>query len=350
MPYDPDLDLRYGDLKGQKPPGHPNEMQEDKQEDEEGGDEGPYDDEPGEADEMEVDLVQPDSKQQPQTIPASSPMRRPPFPEARAVVRPTKLEVVLHSSPRRKSFTKVDDDRDLLNEAEQQPNSITSHLFLRRTAKHSGAKPSTAIPSVVSSPSEQQDATDTTKPLPQVTPQPKKRGRPFGWRPGCGPYSLMRAGLVAPTPPEPKPIKPKPTGQHKRKRPGRKPALTARQVYLSLNPHFPKFRFTPSIEEQEIENEDDRKKRAARVNRILAQRDRNAPVEPDYTVKQLEEMARVMMEKKTRQKMLRDYVDRVCGASADERWKAWDWTKFASWNGNGTEKETGNSNGNGTAS
>ncbi|KAJ4306929.1 hypothetical protein N0V88_000301 [Collariella sp. IMI 366227] len=67
---------------------------------------------------------------------------------------------------------------------------------------------------------------------------------------------------------------------------------------------------TPSINTQQLESEDDRKRRQARLNKVIAQRDANAPDEPEYTEAQIEEMARVVEEKRARVRGLREYADK----------------------------------------
>jgi hypothetical protein len=79
---------------------------------------------------------------------------------------------------------------------------------------------------------------------------------------------------------------------------------------------------TPSIATQQLETEDDRKKRQARLNRVLLQRDRNAPPEPDYSPRELEMIAKVVGEKRARQRMLREYAERVSGGGEGlEGWR-----------------------------
>jgi hypothetical protein len=70
---------------------------------------------------------------------------------------------------------------------------------------------------------------------------------------------------------------------------------------------------TPSVRDQVIENDVDFKKRQAMINRMLRRRDANAPEEPDYTADQLAEISAVMSEKKAKQRIFRDYAERVCG-------------------------------------
>ena len=348
-----------------------------------------------------------------------------------STTKSTQLEVVLHSSPRKDAFTSVDQpsedyvDADLVtSDLVPQPRDRRPEPLAVKTSETSYKK---------------QPPTVVTTPVPTLNPQPKKRGRPFGWRPGSGPYSAMTGGTLRP----PKPKKPA-SEQKPRGRPGRKPAPTARQIYLKLNPHFLTFKcewencpaelqtldtlrkhllkvhghssssssssppeqtqtckwanctpqtlpaeeafashietahltpllwhvgdgprntstttkpppnnplpnpdttptkttptkpnpslpsylysphgktlITPSIHSQQVENEDDRKKRQARVNRVLAQRDRNAPEEPMYGTRELEEMARFMSEKQARQRMLREYAERYGVGEGGAAW------------------------------
>ena len=67
---------------------------------------------------------------------------------------------------------------------------------------------------------------------------------------------------------------------------------------------------TPDVRHQQLENGEDKKKRMAKIDRILAQQNDNAPPEPEYTDEQVEDIARAMDEKKKRQKMFRDYADK----------------------------------------
>ncbi|GAB1313247.1 hypothetical protein MFIFM68171_03457 [Madurella fahalii] len=355
---------------------------------------------------MDVDLPQPDLSANYKEHAAATPRNRP-FGPVAALGKPSQVAVVLHSSPRRDGFTPADE----LSDEEGNANLVTSDIAAKPKIKRpelSAARVAAVVPS-------ERQATAASSPLPTVTPQPKKRGRPFGWRLGSGPYSAMTGGVPSSTP-RPKPTKPVASDQKPRRRPGRKPAPTARQVYLKLNPHFVSFRcewencpaelqnletlrrhllvvhgrpsspprpsrlpppdltcrwtscthpslpsresfaahiekahlspflwhvgdgprntppwakpdtsplptylfdaqgmqVTPSIRDQQFENDDDRKKRQVRIHRIIQQRDSNAPEEPQYTQEELAEMAAVMGEKQARQRMFREYADRVC--------------------------------------
>lgn len=391
---------------------------------------------------MDVDLPQPDPSEHEEKRDMTP--RNRPHEGATAVAKPKQLAVVLHSSPRRDGFTPVNDAPD---SGEGPTDLVTSDIvhdarIMRREA--SAVKATTALPAP------QPPTSSVPFPIPTtITPQPKKRGRPFGWRLGSGPYSAMW-GEAPSSAPRSKPKKPASSDSKPRRRPGRKPAPTARQVYLQLNPHFVSFRcewencpaelqnfetlrrhlimvhgrptsassipsapsrpssstsrpssspqpprapalltckwrscthpplpsresfvahidethmppflwhvgdgprnaspaapapapdpsgpagdasarlpaylldargvqVTPSVRDQQLENEDDRKKRQARINRILQQRDNNAPEEPQYTPDELAAMAAAVSEKKARQRMFQEYAERVCGKAA----------------------------------
>ncbi|KAL2019128.1 hypothetical protein VTK56DRAFT_10079 [Thermocarpiscus australiensis] len=397
-----------------------------------------------EREDMDVDLPRPDLTPHPGDDQDAKPRNHRPSAEAAVPGRPSKLEVVLHSSPRRDVFTVVADD--LLDGDSDQTKLVTSDIVPQRRRK----RPEGVTAQASVAPAQKAHAA-VAAPLPTITPQPKKKGRPFGWRLGSGPYSAMRAGLPPGSyTPRPKPKKPA-SEQKQRRRPGRKPAPTARQIYLKLNPHFVAFRcewencpaelqnletlrkhllvvhgrpsrasssssaesasassslpeqgltckwancadkqpnqrfssqeafaahietahlapfvwhvgdgprnstpsplltlstkattttasaggitaakdkdplpsylfdahgnqVTPSVRDQQFENEDDRKKRQSRISRIIQQRDSNAPEEPDFTQSELEEMAAVMSAKRAKQRMFREYAERVCGA------------------------------------
>ncbi|KAK4241056.1 hypothetical protein C8A03DRAFT_12635 [Achaetomium macrosporum] len=384
-----------------------------------------------ESEDMEVDQLDPRGDQHPGDLDAP-PKTRLPFPGAAAVGRLSQVEVVLHSSALKDAFSPAG---ELSDDDEDGTKLVTSDIVPKPRSKRHEESPTKAL--AVSPPEVQPPVAPTISAT--VTPQPKKKGRPFGWRKGLGSYSALRAGLP-PGSSTPRPKPKKPTSEQKpRRRPGRKPAPTARQLYLKLNPHFISFRcewegcpaelqnletlrkhilivhgrqspssskaatqtssettpnesslnckwstcacpplltreaftahiekshlapflwhvgdgprnstpsptfsihkdnnlagdgplppylfdskgnqVTPSIRDQQLENEDDRKKRHARLNRVVQQRDQNAPDEPEYTPEELKGMAEVMSEKRARQKMFRDYADRVCGGGMGE--------------------------------
>lgn len=439
MPYDPDWDLDGEDYKIPALGEYSDGIHSEEQRNENDADHNGFF---RDAESMDVDLPQRDLRNPPEEDQDATPRNNTAFAAVRPPERLSRVEVVLHSSPRKDGFTPAN---ELAEEHHgEETNLVTSDIVpksrRRRTQALSVTAPS--IPSVKKQP----PATPT--PLPTITPQPKKRGRPFGWRLGSGPYSAMRAGLPPGSSTTPRPKPKKPVGEHKpRSRPGRKPALTARQIYLRLNPRFIAFRcewencpaelqnletlrrhllivhgrpcplskstsasepsdpptarpqhnlitckwancslgraqpfptkesfashveaahlapflwhvgdgprntsagtppataaaaaagtgggsgsggdglpsylfdaagrqVTPSVRDQQLEGEEDRRRRAARTNRMLQQRDRNAPEEPQLAPALLEEMAAAMSAKKARQRMFREYAERVCG-------------------------------------
>ncbi|KAK3297638.1 uncharacterized protein B0H64DRAFT_392671, partial [Chaetomium fimeti] len=247
MPYDPDWDLEdetginlnalgaAAEDKISPFEYDSNEMYEEEGEQHADYEQGPEDAEAEDqtAAELPVSLPRPDQKQFLEQPRDTTPRNRQPFPGASARRLP-KVEVVLQSSPRRLPFTAPADE--LAGNFSDEPNLITSDIVPnpvnnQQPAAKTQVNPPKMQPPVASAPVK----------LPDITPQPKKRGRPVGWRRGHGSYAAMRSGLP-PGSATPRP-KPKPADEHKvRRRPGRKPAPTARQVYLKLNPHFIAFR------------------------------------------------------------------------------------------------------------
>ncbi|KAG7285214.1 hypothetical protein NEMBOFW57_009835 [Staphylotrichum longicolle] len=118
---------------------------------------------------------------------------------------------------------------------------------------------------------------------------------PHLWHAGEGPRNTVPSPSSSTS--EPRPPNPNPNSHSKL------PAylldpLTGRQV-------------TPSVATQEMENEDDRRRRQARINRVLALRDRHAPDEVEYTAREMGMIARVLAERRARQKMFGEYKERV---------------------------------------
>ncbi|KAK4101519.1 hypothetical protein N658DRAFT_471427 [Parathielavia hyrcaniae] len=387
--------------------------------------------------EIELPVPRPHQTHPPQKDADVIPRPRLPFPGAVPTGGLPQMEVVLHSSPRRGNLTALPDDPA---RNPDETNLITSDIIPSPRANR--REELTAKAQVAPPPKTQPPA--APPPIPTVTPQPKKRGRPFGWRLGHGSYTALRAGLPpGSSTPRPKPKKPA-SEQKQRRRPGRKPAPTARQLYLKLTPHFLAFRcewencpaelqnletlrkhilivhgrpsptssasaattfpsadaspprppptpaqptfpcrwstctaihathdsfashmeqshllpylwhagdgprntttitssspsahkpppylfnargeqVTPSVHDQHLKTEDDRKKRQARINRVLLLRDRHAPEEPDYTAWELDVIAQVVGEKRARQRLLREYAERVCGGGEGlEGWR-----------------------------
>ncbi|KAK3304319.1 uncharacterized protein B0T15DRAFT_536114 [Chaetomium strumarium] len=454
MPYDPDWDLRDGervaDINSTSAVSDYRNLSDVEESDGMGMDEGgeQYDSTEEQEDfmdseDMEVDQLGPRGDQRSEGALDDTPKPRLPFPGAAAVAKLAQVEVVLYSSTSSPLKDALVPAGELPGDDGDDTNLVTSDIVPESRSKRHEESP-TKAPAV---------STSTTGVQPPVartvsataTPQPKKRGRPFGWRKGFGSYSALKAGLppgsLPPGSSTPRPKAKKPTSEQKpRRRPGRKPAPTARQLYLRLNPHFITFRcewegcpaelqnletlrkhllivhgrpsasssttaagpssqtpsshspltckwstcacpplatreaftahlekshlapflwhvgdgprsstpslafsihkdqdagdkdkplpsylfdsrgnqVTPSIRDQQLENEDDRKKRQARLNRVVQQRDQNAPDEPEYTVEELKGMAEAMSGKRARQKMFRDYADRVCGGGMAE--------------------------------
>lgn len=167
--------------------------------------------------------------------PSLSPPLQPsqnPTPQA-SILTAKRVAVVLHSSPKKGEYTAMaGDDEDIL---------ITSDLTPQLKKPSGDALPQDSGAAFPSEPTPIPFPPPTIASQQTITPQPKKRGRPVGWRPGSGPYSALSGGVAGP--PRPKPPKPpKVPGEAKRRgRPPRAPSLTARQVYLESNPKFPVF-------------------------------------------------------------------------------------------------------------
>ncbi|KAK0706430.1 hypothetical protein B0T26DRAFT_616307, partial [Lasiosphaeria miniovina] len=71
---------------------------------------------------------------------------------------------------------------------------------------------------------------------------------------------------------------------------------------------------TPSIKDQDYENDKDRRNRQHMLDRLITRRDNNAPDEPQYTQQELKEVALALSQKKAKQKMFKEYRDRAVGA------------------------------------
>ncbi|KAK0747542.1 hypothetical protein B0T21DRAFT_279030 [Apiosordaria backusii] len=159
-----------------------------------------------------------------------------------AVPRSAQVQVVLHSSPKKEAYTVIPDE---LSADELVTSDVLPGLRPQSFYKSSANQPLKPLPlnEIESS------AANLTAPA-DDTPQPKKRGRPKGWRPGHGSYSTTSTpgSKVKKPPARPpgsgKPGRPpgkfKPDGEPRGK-PGRKPAPTGRQLYMKLNPRFPIF-------------------------------------------------------------------------------------------------------------
>jgi len=155
-------------------------------------------------------------------------------------LKAAKVAVLIQSSPRKGEYSVL--PQHLLDEEEDV--LVTSDITPNRKKASQG--PSPQNPALVHQPPLSTPFSLPTKsPQALITPQPKKRGRPFGWKPGSGPYSSHASGIrgAAPSARPPKPPKPPKTpGEMKRRgRPPKAPAQTARELYLKTNPRFPVF-------------------------------------------------------------------------------------------------------------
>ncbi|KAK4190029.1 hypothetical protein QBC35DRAFT_491804 [Podospora australis] len=143
-----------------------------------------------------------------------------------APLKNSQVQVILRSSPRREYYAPAPEEIEDEHEEEEEV-LITSDLLPKPKKVHPSPLKTTTFPSP-----KQERSTENNTPL----IQPKKRGRPKGWKPGT-PYSAGGQGSGSSTP---RPVVKKPPGQRGRpaRRPPKNPALTSRQLYLKLNPHF----------------------------------------------------------------------------------------------------------------
>jgi len=347
--------------------------------------------------------------------------------DGRLPLKAAKVAVMIQSSPHKNDYDPVTDDfmdtddgdplitSDLLPQLEPRtlfsPLIPNAHSQLKSEGSASPAPPPFPIPQIEST----------------ITPQPKKRGRPFGWRPGSGPYSAHSrtlgpgrplgrppgSGRPPGRPPSKTPKVPKTPGEVRRRgRPPKKDTISIRDIYLNSAPKFPHFycewegcsadlqnletlrkhlvvvhgragtcrwascprkhteplqfaspeefathidkthvlscawhlgdgprneplcplpktgpaalptylfdsngtQVTPSALKLDIEDDEARRNRRAKLTRLLLQRDDNAPSEPSYTAEDWEEINLALNVKRKRQKMFRDYHAAVCGS------------------------------------
>ncbi|KXX77591.1 Disease resistance protein RRS1 [Madurella mycetomatis] len=244
--------------------------------------------------------------------------------------RPSQVAVVLHSSQRRDGFTPVDE----LSDGEGQSRLVISDIAPK--PKMERPESSAAKVAAVAPPKEARSS---------IWRETGERSILGNDRGGAIEYTTTKAyearsqrpktaappdGPLAPTRPSPRANPSPPTSKEPTSPPflwhvGDGPRNTSPFSKLDSSP-LPAYLFdargaqvTPSIVGQRFENEDDRKKRQGRVNRIIQQRDSNAPEEPQYTQEELAEIAAVMSEKRGRQRMFREYADRVCGKTGRGR-------------------------------
>lgn len=188
---------------------------------------------------MEAGFPERDRDRSARHVRHSIPRSRLPFPGAEAFAKPPQVEVVLHSSPRRPSYTALEEETSAKIDEETNLLASDSGPGPNRHQEQPPDKAQTVPPKTQNSPL----PTPAPVPAAALTPQPKRRGRPVGWRLGYGSYRAMRTGPPPGSSSTPHPQPQKPSGEQRvRRRPGRKPAPTARETYLKLNPHFISFR------------------------------------------------------------------------------------------------------------
>ncbi|KAK3898397.1 hypothetical protein C8A05DRAFT_19010 [Staphylotrichum tortipilum] len=368
---------------------------------------------------MDIDLLEyPQRRPSPEKRTKPAPQPRMPFPGAAGIAKASQVQVVLYSSSRKDAFAATPDG--LTDDYDDGTKLVTSDLLPRLAVINTTLQQVPPRQSPAQQPPRPQPA--STPKTPSATPGQNKRGRPFGWKKGHGSYSALRPRPPRGTVLAPRPKLPKPktlSGEPKpRARLGRKPAPTARQLYLKLNPHFlafhcewrgcpaelqnletlrkhllvvhgggrhrpptparpvrcewstclssspspettPSFptlaaftshletshllphlwhigdgprnthppfplpsspptyllnshgeQVTPSVRGQlQIERKEERKKRAARLARVLMLRDRHAPEEPAYTAWEVRVIGEVADGKRKRLRMLREYAE-----------------------------------------
>lgn len=346
--------------------------------------------------------------------------------DGRPPLKAAKVAVVLQSSPQKNDYSPVPND---FMDTDNGGPLITSDLLPQHQPK-SPFNP--LIPKVHSQLKSEASVSPGLPPFPisqiepTITPQPRKRGRPFGWKPGM-PYSThpRRLGPGRPSgkpsgsgrspgrPPGKTPKVPKTPGEAKRRgRPPKKDPISVREIYLNSAPKFPHFfcewegcsadlqnletlrkhlvvvhgqagtcrwgscpgkhpeplhfaspkdfethidkthvlscswhlgdgprneplcpppktgpaalpaylfdsngkQVTPAALNLDIEDDEARKNRRAKLARLLLQRDDNAPSEPSYTAEDWEEINLALNAKRKKQKMFRDYHAAACGS------------------------------------
>ncbi|KAK3943444.1 hypothetical protein QBC46DRAFT_377049 [Diplogelasinospora grovesii] len=178
------------------------------------------------------------------------------------------VAIMLQSSVKKEEFAAVPPD-ELMEEADELENLLVTSDITPKPRKRKKtmeevmksqlarqAAPAAAEPRRLPFPTATTTTTTTTTtsmPPTAITPQqPKKRGRPVGWKLGSGSYKAMKHGGMpgAATPssttPRPKLKKPKPPvagpdGQMKKRGRTVKNIPTPRQIYLKLTPKYVPF-------------------------------------------------------------------------------------------------------------
>lgn len=137
------------------------------------------------------------------------------------------------------------------SEREELPNLVTSDIYPPRLSSRPDALWNLHTPSHGRLASATQDVTPTGSrarpsathpPRPPTTDQPRKRGRPVGWRLGAGPYSAKTsvAGNSS-IPPRKKPAQAGPAATPKRKGRPPKQRRAPRAIYDQLRPEYMPF-------------------------------------------------------------------------------------------------------------
>ncbi|KAK0674671.1 hypothetical protein QBC41DRAFT_309299 [Cercophora samala] len=154
-----------------------------------------------------------------------------------------RVQVVLHSSPKKEAYKVIPDE---LSADELVTSDVLPGL---RPREFYGASQQPLKSLQVNE--IERSASNTSEPVDDTQPK-KPRGRPKGWRPGQGGYSTSTPGST-PANKVKKLGRPSGTGKvgrpsgklkpdgEPRGKPGRKPAPTGREEYKKLNPKFPVF-------------------------------------------------------------------------------------------------------------
>ncbi|KAK3951061.1 hypothetical protein QBC32DRAFT_170564 [Pseudoneurospora amorphoporcata] len=168
--------------------------------------------------------------------------------------RSARVAVMLPASVKKGAYISVPDVASDEEEVEEEEdtmvgNIVTSDLMppipkRRKITERSTTKPhpvvgaSNYVPPKVQPPPF--PVPDISAPAAPLVNLPKKRGRPFGWRPGLS-YAAMRGNPVPP--PRPKvPKAPKAPGEVKRRgRPPKKPHELPREIFSKLTPRYIRF-------------------------------------------------------------------------------------------------------------
>ncbi|KAK3683802.1 hypothetical protein B0T22DRAFT_468861 [Podospora appendiculata] len=205
---------------------HDYDMQDEPRDDGDDEDDEDDQDDQDDQDEMEIDRPHANLAQTSIEMPRPPPQPSPQsFAPINSITKTSHVAVVLHSSPRRSTYTVLPDEPP--SDTQDLDPLVTSDLIpgLKRSPK----------PFIPRQPTTQQPAPAFVSCL---TPQPKKSGRPFGWKAGSGPYSAINSQPGASRPPKPK----NPPGEAKRRgRPPKAPSPEPRQIFLSLRPRYVPF-------------------------------------------------------------------------------------------------------------